>query len=183
MLHFELLCGLKALKNLGPASGLSKLDHGPIISRKCLVKINGCKHPVMLKHTETLMEITLHQWRWITTRSTMIYFLLSNRSSHMNSVQRKTYHVFARLLKILWYNWVLCHPQKSPSPTRVNFQLSPATLPRHDWHALSIGPSLSLLSNGLSKKHTLQLIYRWFLNIEPARQIIFWVNRPYIFIE
>lgn len=113
----------------------------------------------------------------------MIYFLLSNRSSHMNSVQRKTYHVFARLLKILWYNWVLCHPQKSPSPTRVNFQLSPATLPRHDWHALSIGPSLSLLSNGLSKKHTLQLIYRWFLNIEPARQIIFWVNPPYIFIE
>ena len=96
------------------------------------------------------------------------------RSSHMNSVQRKTYQVFMYsqdCLKSLQYNWLLCHPQKSPSPTRVNFQLRPATLPRHDWHALSIGPSLSLLSNGLSKKHALQLIYRWFLNIEPARQI------------
>ena len=81
-------------------------------------------------------------------------------------------------LKSLQYNLVLCHPQKSLSPTRVNFQLRPATLPRHDWDALSIGPRLSLLSNGLSKKQTLQLIYRWFRNIEPARQIIFWVNPP-----
>ena len=143
------------------------------------MKINGCKHPVSGTHRDIYGD-GLQQGQ------PMIYFLLSNRSSDMNSVQRKTYHVFMYsqdCLKSLQYNWVLCHPQKSLSPTRVNFQLRPATLPRHDWHALSIGPRLSLLSNRLSKKHTLQLIYRWFLNIEPARQIIFWVNPPKMFIE
>lgn len=78
-----------------------------IISGKCLVKINGCKHPVSGTHRDIDGDGLQQGQLWYTS-------CYQIRSSHMNSVQRKTYHVFMYsqdCLKSLQYNWVLCHPK------------------------------------------------------------------------